>query len=185
MLKHIGTKTINTDRLVLRRFEINDANDMFKNWASDKEVSKFLAWDVHKDVIFTQLLLDSWISQYSDDRNYHWAIELKEIKEVIGDIKVFHLKDKHACCEIGYCLSREHWNKGFMSEALNAVIKYLFEEIGLNRIVAMHNTKNIASGKVMIKNNMKYEGTLRQAVRLNDTFYDLSIYSILKSEWNA
>ena len=72
-----------------------------------------------------------------------------------------------------------------MSEALNAVIKYLFEEIGLNRIVAMHNTKNIASRKVMIKNNMKYEGTLRQAGRLNDTFYDLSIYSILKSEWNV
>jgi [ribosomal protein S5]-alanine N-acetyltransferase len=185
MLKHLGTKTINTDRLILRRFEISDANDMFKNWASDNEVSKFLSWDSHKDINFTKSLLDYWISDYSDEKNYHWAIELKEINEVIGDIKVFHLKDKNSSCEVGYCLSRDFWNKGIMSEALNAVIKYLFEEIGLNRIVAMHNTKNIASGKVMIKNNMKYEGTLRQAGSLNDSFYDLNVYSILKSEWEA
>ncbi|CEI72504.1 Acyl-CoA N-acyltransferase [Romboutsia hominis] len=135
--------------------------------------------------MFTKSLLDSWIREYSDEKNYHWAIELKEINEVIGDIDVFNLKDKHSSCEIGYCLSRAFWNKGIMSEALNAVIKYLFDEVGLNRIVAMHNTKNIASGKVMIKNDMKFEGTLRQASKLGDSFYDLNVYSILKSEWKA
>ena len=185
MLKHLGTKTINTDRLVLRRFEINDANDMFKNWASDAEVSKFLSWDSHKDVMVTKSLLDYWISEYSDDKTYHWAIELKELKEVIGDIKAYNLKDKRSSCEVGYCLSRQFWNKGIMSEALNSVIKYLFEEINLNRIVAMHNTENIASGKVMIKNNMKYKGTLKQVGKLNGSFYDLNLYSILKSEWKS
>ncbi|MEG2869805.1 MAG: GNAT family N-acetyltransferase [Terrisporobacter sp.] len=185
MLKHSGTKTINTDRLILRRFETGDANDVFKNWTSDSEVSKFLTWETHSDVMFTRSLLDSWISEYSDENTYHWVIELKEIKEAIGDIQVFHLKDKNYSCEVGYCLSREFWSKGIMSEALNAVIRYLFEEIGLNRIVAMHNTENIASGKVMIKNNMKYEGTLRQAGRLNESFYDLNVYSILKSECKA
>lgn len=185
MLKHTGTKTIQTDRLILRKYEINDADDMFKNWASDNEVSKFLTWDPHPDVIFTKSLLNSWINEYSDEKTYHWIIELKKTKEAIGDIQVFNLKDKRYSCDVGYCLSREFWNKGIMSEALSSVIKYLFDEIGLNRIVAMHNTENIASGKVMIKNNMKYEGTLRQAGKLNDSFYDLNVYSILKCEWTV
>lgn len=185
MIKHTGTKTINTERLILRRFEIDDANNMFNNWGSDEEVIKFLSWDKHEDVNFTKYLLNLWIDEYSDEKNYHWAIELKETKEVIGDIKVFKLKDKTASCEIGYCLSRKFWNKGITSEAMKSVIGYMFEEIGLNRIVAMHNPKNIASGKVMIKNNMTYEGTLRQAGKLGNEFYDLKIYSILKSEYTS
>lgn len=72
-----------------------------------------------------------------------------------------------------------------MTEAMNGVIDFLFKKVGLNRIVAMHNVDNIQSGKVMIKNNMKYEGTLREANRLRDKdgFYNLAVYSILKSEW--
>lgn len=74
---------------------------------------------------------------------------------------------------------------GIMTEALTGVIDFLFKEVGLNRIVAMHNVDNIASGKVMIKSNMKYEGTLREAniLRDKDGFYDLAVYSILKYEW--
>lgn len=72
-----------------------------------------------------------------------------------------------------------------MTEALSGVIDFLFKKVGLNRIVAMHNVDNIQSGKVMIKSNMKYEGTLREANRLRDEdgFYNLAVYSILKSEW--
>ena len=77
MLAHKGTQLIETERLILRPFTLSDANDMFKNWASDTEVSKFLSWDSHKDVMVTKSLLDYWISEYSDDKTYHWAIELK------------------------------------------------------------------------------------------------------------
>lgn len=72
-----------------------------------------------------------------------------------------------------------------MTEAMTVVIDFLFKEVGLNRIIAMHNVDNIQSGKVMIKSNMKYEGTLREANRLRakDGFYNLDVYSILKSEW--
>ncbi|GAA0773821.1 hypothetical protein GCM10008908_22630 [Clostridium subterminale] len=73
---------------------------------------------------------------------------------------------------------------GIITEALKAVINYLFSEVGFNRIVATHDTNNIASGKVMIKSGMKYEGTLRQSEwRDNKGFYDLAVYAILKDEW--
>lgn len=72
-----------------------------------------------------------------------------------------------------------------ITKAMTGFIDFLFKEVRLNRIVAMHNVNNIQSGKVMIKSNMKYEGTLREANRSRDEdgFYNLAVYSILKSEW--
>lgn len=185
MLNHKGTDVINTDRLILRKFKLDDARDMYKNWSSDSEVTKYLSWYAHPDVDFTKALITTWVSEYLHEDRYHWAIELKENREVIGDIAVFNLKEKHESCEVGYCLSKSYWNEGIMSEALSSVIDYLFREVGLNRIFAMHDPDNIASENVMIKNNMKYEGTLRNANKLKDSyeFHDLNIYSILKSEY--
>jgi len=184
MLLHKGTEAISADRLLLRRFELNDAYDMFKNWANDSEITKFLSWKPHSSVEATKEILEKWINEYKDDNIYNWAIELKEIGEVIGSICIVKLDEKNYSCEIGYCISRIYWNKGIMSESLKAVIDYLFSETGFNRIVAKHDTNNVASGKVMLKSGMKYEGTLRQVeIRDNKEFYDLAVYAILKNDW--
>jgi ribosomal-protein-alanine N-acetyltransferase len=184
VLSHKGTKAINTDRLLLRRFELDDAYNMFKNWANDSEVTKFLTWEPHSSIEVTKEIIDQWVNNYKDTKTYEWAIELKEIGEVIGSISIVKLDDKNYSCEIGYCMSRKYWGKGIMSESLEVVIHYLFSEIGFNRIFAKYDTNNVASGKVMLKCGMKYEGTLRQVkIRDNKEFYDLDIYAILKNDW--
>jgi ribosomal-protein-alanine N-acetyltransferase len=184
VLSHEGTKAINTDRLLLRRFELDDAYDMFKNWANDSEVTKFLSWKPHSSVEVTKGIVEHWVNEYKNTNIYDWAIELKEIGEVIGGISIVKLDEKNYSCEIGYCLSRKYWDKGIMSESLKAIIDYLFSEVGLNRIVAKHDTNNVVSGKVMLKSGMKYEGTLRQVKILdNKEFYDLALYAILKNDW--
>ena len=184
MLMHKGTQIINTDRLLLRRYKLTDAYDMFKNWANDCEVAKFLSWKPHNNVEVTKKIIEQWISEYKNNNVYDWAIELKEIGEVIGGISIVKLDEKNYSCEIGYCMSRKYWGKGIMSEALRVVINYLFSEVGFNRIAAKHDTNNIASGKVMIKSGMKYEGTLREVKLRNDKeFYDLAVYGILKADW--
>lgn len=184
MLLHKGTGAISTDRLLLRRFELNDAYDMFKNWANDSEITKFLSWKPHSSVEDTKEILEKWVDEYKDDNIYNWVIELKEIGEVIGSICIVKLDEKNYSCEIGYCISRIYWNKGIMSESLKAVIDYLFSEIGFNRIAAKHDTNNVASGKVMLKSGMNYEGILRQVeIRDNKEFYDLAVYAILKNDW--
>lgn len=77
-MKHLGTKDLETDRLKLRRFELSDAEAMFKNWASDPEVTKYLTWPPHKDVSVSESILKEWIAQYEDDAFYqcccltHW-----------------------------------------------------------------------------------------------------------------
>ena len=184
MLSHKGTEVINTDRLLLRRFELIDAYDMFKNWANDSEVTRFLSWKTHGSVEDTKEILEKWVNEYKNNNIYNWAIELKEIGEVVGGISIVRLDEKNYSCEIGYNISRLYWGKGMMSESLKAVIDYLFSKVGFNRIVAKHDTNNVASGKVMLKSGMKYEGTLRQVqIRDNNEFYDLAVYAILKSDW--
>lgn len=182
-MENKGTQTLETNRLVLRRFRIDDADDMFKNWASDAEVTKFLTWPPHVDVYLTKTLLDDWIDKYSDPAYYNWVIELKEINEIIGNISVVKLNEETEAADIGYCMGKAWWGRSIMPEALGAVIKYLFDEVGLNRVAACHDSNNPKSGRVMDKAGMKLEGVLRAAGINNQGVCDKVWHSILKSEY--
>jgi ribosomal-protein-alanine N-acetyltransferase len=178
-MKNLGTKTIETERLILRRFELSDADDMYKNWASDKEVTKFLTWPTHTDVEISRKVLNIWIKDYSDDKNYQWCIELKSTGEAIGSIGVVDFKENIEAVEIGYCIGRKCWNQGFTSEALKALIQFFFQEVELNRIEARHDTLNPSSGKVMLKCGLKYEGRGIKAGRNNTGICDVAMYGII------
>ena len=73
-MNKIGTKTIETPRLLLRRFTIDDAEDMYHNWASDPEVTRYLTWPTHADVETTRALLEDWVAKYADGAWFNWAI---------------------------------------------------------------------------------------------------------------
>ena len=139
---------IETSRLLLRRFTIDDAKDMYENWASDEKVTKFLTWNAHDSIDVTKFILNLWVKEYENPNTIRFAITLKDSNEVIGAIDVVNYVNGNP--EIGYCLSRKHWNKGYMSEACNAFIKYLFDK-GFNKIVIEANVNNIASNKVISK----------------------------------
>ena len=144
-----GTRRIETHRLVLRPFTIDDADDMFSNWASDPEVTRFLTWPPHSSAAVTRMVLGSWVSRYGDGGYFQWAIEWKETGTVIGSIAVVKLEEAIESAEIGYCLGRKFWGRGIMPEALRAVMDYLFNTVGLNRISAGHDVNNPKSGRVM------------------------------------
>ena len=184
MLNHKGTKTIETDRLILRQFTMEDAEPMFRNWANDDEVTKHLTWPTHSDVEVTKMVLSDWTSHYAKPDFYNWAIVLKENGgEPIGNISVVRINHNTECAAIGYCMSRAHWRKGVMPEALKAVVDFLFDEVGFNRIEAEHDVNNPASGRVMEKAALRYEGTLRQSGRNNQGIVDLVWRAILRSDW--
>ena len=180
MLTHKGTQTLLTQRLVLRRFRPEDAQAMFDNWASDDEVTKYLTWPSHTDIGVSKWVVNDWVASYDKDDYYQWAIEFEG--QVIGSVSVVDRRDDIARATVGYCIGKDWWHKGIMSEALKAVMDYLFDEIGMNRIEACFDPNNPNSGKVMAKCGMKYEGTHRQAGRNNQGICDEVFYAILKSE---
>ena len=148
-MNRTGTQRIETHRLILRPFRAEDAEDMFANWASDPEVTRFLTWPPHSDADVTRWLLSQWIPHYEDGGYFQWAIELRETGAVIGSIAVVKLEEAIGSAEIGYCLGRAFWGRGIMPEALRAVMDYLFDTAGLNRVWAGHDVNNPKSGRVM------------------------------------
>ena len=182
-MKNCGTQRIETDRLILRRYKIEDADAMYKNWASDSEVTKFLTWQPHSSVDVSRSIIEDWLKKYSDEKYYQWAIVLKDNgNEPIGDISVVHMNEDISMVHIGYCLGRAWWRRGIMSEALKAVTDFMFDTVEVNRVEARHDPRNPNSGKVMQKCGMKYEGTLRSADRNNQGICDACYYALLRSE---
>lgn len=184
-MRHSGTVTLQTPRLILRRFSIEDAPAVYRNWTSDPEVTKYLTWPVHKSVVLTGKVMKDWIQQYDNPDSYQWAITVRENgNEPIGSIAVTKIDNENSIIQVGYCIGRKWWNHGITSEALSAVIRYLFTVVGVNRIEARHDPRNPNSGKVMLKCGMTYEGTLRQAGQNNQGRCDASMYAILSSEFS-
>lgn len=182
-MKHCGTHELETQRLTLRRFRIDDALAMYENWASDDEVTRFLTWPTHTGVDVTRSLLADWVTHYDDPRYYHWAIVLRDRgDEPIGSIAAMHMDDAVSMVHIGYCIGRAWWRQGIMTEALRAVMDFFFDTVGAERIEARHDTRNPHSGMVMMKCGMQYEGTLRRADRNNSGICDVSYYARLCSE---
>lgn len=184
-MKHLGTKTIETERLILRPFVMADAPAMYRNWASDPEVTQYLTWPAHSSVEISEMVLRDWVSHYTEENYYQWAIVLKDLDEPIGSIAAVKVNDTAQWVEIGYCIGRLWWRKGIMSEALKTLIAFFFEKVGVGRIQARHDTRNPNSGAVMVKCGMKFEGTLRRADRNNQGICDTAIYGVLREEYDA
>ncbi|MCI9585423.1 MAG: GNAT family N-acetyltransferase [Bacilli bacterium] len=182
---NIGTKRLETERLILRQGTVKDASDIFNNYCSDPLVVKYVSWDAHKNIKDSIKYLEYMEDNYKKDNFYIWFIEDKKLKQVIGSIGVVNGNDKFKVYEIGYAIGSKWWSKGYMTESLKEVIKFLFEEVGAETIHAKHLSENPASGKVMIKCGMKFEGTLRNRKIDKNTnrHSNLESYSILREEY--
>ena len=183
IMNHCGTQLIETGRLVLRQFSIDDAQAMYQNWASDPEVVKYLTWPAHSSIDVTKAIIEDWISSYQQNNYYQWAIILKEHgTDPVGCISAVSMNDNIDMVHIGYCLGQKWWHMGIMSEAMKAVMDFFFDTVGANRIESRHDPRNPHSGMVMKKCGMKYEGTMRSSDRNNQGICDACWYALLKSE---
>lgn len=184
MVTHKGTQEIKTNRLILRRARVEDDQAMYDNWASDPEVTKFLTWPPHASVEVTCRVLNGWVENYEKSDWYQWLIVPKDSgDEPIGSMCALGKDDRIGSFHVGYCIGRAWWHQGIMSEALQGVIDFLFDEVGANRVEARNDVNNPHSGGVMRKCGMQYEGTLRQSDWNNQGTCDAAYYGILRKEW--
>lgn len=145
----ISERRIETERLILRPFALEDAQAMYDNWASDSEVTKFLTWSAHQSVAETRAVLADWVGAQA----LEWAIVPKDMGVPAGSIGV--VRDGGDEVEVGYCLSRACWGKGYVPEALRALLGWLFAH-GVRRAFAKHDADNPNSGRVMQKAGMRF-----------------------------
>lgn len=149
-------KEFETKRLKLRAVNRNDASEIYTNWTSDPRVAEYVEWNAHEDISVTHAIMDFWLEEYKNDKCYRYGIELKDNKELIGMIDVvgYH----HGNPVIGYCLGRNYWNNGYMSEALQGVVSQLISD-GFTEIVVEAAEDNVASNRVILKNGFKFIGS--------------------------
>ena len=184
-VKHRGTKNLETARLILRRFELSDAGAVFRNWAGDPVVTKYLTWPTHRNVSDSEQILSEWTASYSRENFYNWCIELRSAGEPIGSIGAVSINEDLNMAQIGYCIGRKWWGQGYVPEALRELVRFFFEETEVNRIEARYDPRNVNSGKVMAKAGLIYEGTMRQADRTNQGICDAAYYAILAEDYFA
>lgn len=182
-MEHLGTKALTTERLILRPFTLADAPAMYSNWASDPEVSKYLTWPTHTNVEVSAAVLADWVPSYAKPDWYQWAIVPKDLGEPIGSIAVVRFDENVLSAHIGYCIGQRWWHRGYTGEALAEILRFLFTEVGVNRVDARHDPNNPNSGRVMAHCGMTCEGTMRQADRNNQGICDYTLYGILADEY--
>ena len=187
MLNKVGTSLIETERLILRRFTLDDSEAVFRNWASDEEGQALYcepAYKTKEEV--DKLLQEKYIANYKSNDYYRWAIILKENNECIGQIAYFVVDYNNNFAEIEYCVGKEFQGRGYATEACRAVIDFGFNEMNLHKVQICHMDINNKSKRVIEKCGLTYEGTLRDFFydKAKDRYIGRVYYSILKSEYN-
>ncbi|MFC3419919.1 GNAT family N-acetyltransferase [Salinicoccus hispanicus] len=182
-MNHLGTKQLKTERLLLRPLAMEDAEAMFDNWASDPDVTEYLTWPAHQSMDVTRLTLRHWTSQYVKNDFYQWAIVPHGTEGPIGTISVVAHDNSVDMVHIGYCMGKPWWGKGYMTESLSRLIKFFFEEVGVNRIESKYDVRNASSGKVMEKCGLLYEGTTRGSDVNNQGICDSALYGMIRSDY--
>lgn len=158
----ISTPTLITPRLILRRYLLNDAEDMFVRWTSDPAAARFWTWQPHQSADETRKIVSEWIRQYDNPAYFHWLIADARDNRPLGYIYLTDLTDTDA--SVHYLICRACQNQGLATEALRSVTDFALNDLRLRTLHSYHHIENPASGRVLQKN-----GFIR--TRSNETYH--------------
>lgn len=174
--------TLETDRLILRPFTLDDASDV-QQLAGAFEIADTTLNIPHP---YEDGMAEAWIGTHAESfasgRDITFAIARKADGTLLGSISLMGIEPDHKA-EIGYWVGVPYWGDGICTEAAEAVVRYGIETLGLMRIHAYHITRNPASGRVMQKLGMTHEGHRPQHARRGDQLEDIEMYGLLATDW--
>jgi ribosomal-protein-alanine N-acetyltransferase len=173
---------IESGRLILRQVTLEDAPDFFA-CQSDPDVFRYAGRSEETSLESARHMLNILFKRHQEQTMLSWAIVLKENLRFIGRFQMEEWSDENHRAAVGYLLGKQYWGKGYATEALRAVITYLFEQTTVNRIDTFAWSENIASTRVMEKAGMRFEGLARQKRFAKGAFRDLKSYSILREDF--
>ena len=179
-MNHIGTQIIETERLLLRRFMENDAQEIYEGYVNQDD---FLYYTNKKKRTLKEEIdsLKGIDDKYNDLDYYNWLITIKDTNKIIGAIHL-NVNNYNESVEFNYAIDDRYKGNGYMTEALKEVKNYCLNKIKVNRIFGGCEIGNIASKKVMEKCSFIYEGTLKKYLKLCDGYHDMLLYSIVADD---
>ena len=165
-------KNLESDRLLLRFVDLNDAKDFYV-FCSKDNVTKYLTFDPYKHIFQARRAITNMIRSYLAEKCINYSIVLKNTNKVIGSISITQV-DNHSA-EIGYLLDDDYWNLGYMSEALKLIVEASFNYYDIDILIGKYIKENISSEKVLLKNGFKLISVLRNGFIKNNKSYDLFV----------
>lgn len=174
---------LETERLKLIEIQEEFVDNVFEIF-SNEEILRFYGMSPFTQKEQAVNMIDSFSKNFQAKRSIRWGIIAKDTSEFVGTVGLNNLVISGKRTEIGYDLLPEHWRKGIVSEAVEAVIKYCFEELALYRIAAVTFPENEASFKLLLKLGFQKEGLLRGYIFQNEKSNDAFIFSLIRSDWN-
>lgn len=172
--------TLETPRLLLRQLTIADINAIEK-FTTDDEVTVFLTWDTHQSLNETEAFLNELLKKY-EHGSLIWGIIVKENDRLVGIIEFSEYRRDEKIAEMGCIIAKSYWKNDYASEATQALIRYGFSELKLERIQASYFSENISSERVLQKAGLFYEGTQRRGKFVKGRYHDVKLYAILRSD---
>lgn len=179
-MNHLGTKILESERLILRRFKETDAKEIYEGYVN-QEGFLYYANKEKRSLDEEILSLKGIDEKYKNNDYYNWLITLKENNKIIGAINL-RVNDYNESLEFNYAIDKRYKNNGYMTEALNLVKDYCLNELKVNRLFGGCEINNIGSKRVMEKCLFVYEGTLRNYLKLRDGYHDMHLYSIIRNK---
>lgn len=169
-------KSLNTERLLLRPLETADSEDIFQ-LRSNSEVAKYINRPLSRfeseAVEFIKKITENIVT----NKSAYWGIALAETNRVIGTICLWNLEPENFRCEIGYELFPDFQGKGYMQEAVKAVLEYSFETLKLHSVTAWFHSENASSQKLLEKLGFKQEAYFKDSAFNNGKFHDMVVYT--------
>jgi ribosomal-protein-alanine N-acetyltransferase len=181
MLDGLTLPTIEAERVVLRWLSEDDVPALYRIF-SDPEVMRYWSTEPFDGEAAAVEYLAQIHQCYADRSLFQWGVALKDGGGVIGTCTIFAIMDRHRRAEIGYALGREHWGRGYMREALTALLRFAFRTLDLNRIEADVDPRNRASIASLERLGFRREGYLRERYHVNGEVQDSLLFGLLRAE---
>lgn len=173
---------LQTQRLLLRKQELKDAAHL-QQLRSNEEVMTYMDSDKHHDIETSEAFIKKNLETYNKKSGFFWVITAAETGKFMGDIILHRIDRTNARAEIGYTLHPDFWGRGYMKEAMSAVISFAFKDLGLHSIEANINPANNTSRAILLKMGFLKEAYFRENYYYNGKFLDSEIYSLLERDF--
>ena len=182
-MRYAEFEDLYTARLCLRKLRREDIPAYYERIGSSPDVTRYMLFPPHRDIREAEATVENVLKRYETGKCYRYCIALKESDELIGVIEPLRFDEAQSSCSFAYMLGKDYWGRGFGTEALSAVLAFLFEKMEMLRVEADHMAENPASGAVMRKAGMQCQGRIADKYEKDGKHHDAILYAITRDQW--